>query len=209
MKKGYTLVELIIVMAIIWVLLLAFKNIFQVKNKDALYGESCVNNLYGDVNNYLYSAITSKAISSGSEKIYPSTYYIEFDTTDTGNAINLAYATGAGMVSSRYLSLTGTVPSNYNCNTNAYYIALSGPSLLQVTINKGLTEDVNLRSMSLSGAGIGANTFTSDVKFLLKYPGSTWYRELGRFEIDIRTQSIKSKMCLSINNTWDCNNRNQ
>jgi len=27
--------------------------------------------------------------------------------------------------------------------------------------------------------------------------------------VDIRTQSIKSKMCLAINNTWDCNNRNQ
>jgi len=208
MKKGYTLVELVIVMVIIWVLMLAFRNVFQVKNKDSLYGEACINNLYGDVSNYLYSAITSKAITSGTDKIYPTIYYIDFDTAETGNAIRLAYSTGGAIITESYLSLTGTVPSNYNCKTNSYYMMLSG-QFLQVKINKGLTEDVNLRSMSLSGGGIMPSTFTSDVKFLLKYPGSTWYKELGRFEVDIRTQSIKSKMCLAINNTWDCNNRNQ
>jgi len=151
--------------------MLAFRNIFQVKNKDALYGESCVNNLYGDVSNYLYSAITSKAISSGTDKIFPSTYYIMFDTT--ANAIDLAYSTGGNILTGKYLSLTGTVPSNYNCDTNAYYITLSGSSL-QVKINKGLTEDfATLRSMTLSGGGVTADTFTSDVKFLLMYPGST------------------------------------
>jgi hypothetical protein len=87
-------------------------------------------------------------------------------------------------------------------------MALSG-KYLQVKINKGLTEDSNLRSMSLSWEGITSNTFTGEIKFLLKYPTGTWYKELGRFEVDIRTQSIKSKLCLAINNTWDCNNRNQ
>jgi len=76
------------------------------------------------------------------------------------------------MITGKYLSLTGTVPSNYNCKTNAYYMMLSG-KYLQIKINKGLTEDANLQSMTLSGEGIAANTFTSDVKFLLIYPGST------------------------------------
>lgn len=78
MKKGYTLVELIIVIVIIGILMIAFRSIFQVGNRDSLYGEACINNLYGDVSNYLYSAITSRAISSGNIKTYPNTYYIEF-----------------------------------------------------------------------------------------------------------------------------------
>ena len=84
--------------------MLAFKNVFQVKNKDSLYGEACINNLYGDVSNYLYSAITSKAIKSGSTTTYPNTYYIEFDSA--ANAIRLAYATGSEIITGKYLSLT-------------------------------------------------------------------------------------------------------
>lgn len=208
MKKGYTLVELIIVIVIIGILMIAFRSIFQVGNRDSLYGEACINNLYGDVSNYLYSAITSRAISSGNIKTYPNTYYIEFYPLWSGNAIRFAYATGSTIITGSYRSLTGTVPGTYNCKSKAYNMVLSW-KFLQIKINKGLTEDANLRSMSLSGGGIWASTFTSDIKFLLVYPGSTWYKELGRFEVDIRTQSIKSKLCLTINNTWNCNNRNQ
>jgi len=113
--------------------MLAFKDVFQVRNKDSLYGEACINNLYGDVSNYLYSAITSKAISSGSDKTFPNTYYIEFDTIQ--NAIRLAYATGSDIITGKYLSLTGTVPLNYNCKNNAYEMVLTGQSI-QVKINK-------------------------------------------------------------------------
>lgn len=211
MKKGYTLIELIVVIAIIWVLLLAFRNVFQVKNKDALYGEACINNLYGEASNYLYSAITSKAITSGDTKIHPDTYYIEFDTSADTNAIRFTYKTGSETHLRKDLSFTGIsgdMPSNYNCTTNAYNIILSWASF-RTQINKWLTEDANLQSMSLSGRGIDRNTFSSEVRFLLTYPGSTWYRELGKFIVDTRTQSIKSKMCLDINNTWNCNNRNQ
>lgn len=195
-------------MVVIWVLMLAFKGIFQINNKDALYGEACVNNLYGDVNNYLYSAITSKAITSGDTKIYPNIYYIEFDTTT--NAIYMGYTTGdasSPIIMNTYIPLTGA-PQNYNCTSNGYNMRLSGEHL-QIKINKWLIEDANWKSMSLSWIGIGNDTFTSDVKLLLTYPWGTWYKELGRFEIDIRTQSIKKKLCLLINNTWDCSSRNQ
>ena len=189
--------------------MLAFKNVFQVNNRDSLYGEACINNLYGDISNYLYSAITSKALLSEKIQIFPNTYYIEFNSTE--NTIRFSYDTWWWISTWKDFSLasfTGNVTKNYNCKTNAYNIWLSWTNL-QIKINKWLTEDANLQSMSLSGEGIGSNTFTGAIKFLLYYPNSTWYKELWRFEIDIRTQSIKSKMCLSINNTWDCNNRNQ
>jgi prepilin-type N-terminal cleavage/methylation domain-containing protein len=172
MKKGYTLIELLIVIVIVGVLMLAFKNIFQINNKDSLYGEACINNLYGEVSNYLYSAITSKGIKSGNVTVYPSTYYIDFNTTT--NAIRLGYTTTVDgpIITGQYLTLTGTVPKNFNCRSNAYVMTLSGKSL-QVIINKGLSEDANLRSMILSGVGIANNTFSGEIKFLLKYPTGT------------------------------------
>lgn len=179
--------------------MVAFRNVFQVKNKDSLYGESCINNLYGNISNYFYSAITSKAIYSGSSPIYPGIYYIEYDIPK--NAIRLAYSmTGGNIITGTYLSLTGTVPSNYNCKTNAYTMILSGSSF-QIKINKGLNEDTTLRSMILSGAGITDTTFTASVKFLLIYPNSTGYKELGRIDVDTSAQTIKNIHCLTLNNT--------
>lgn len=200
MKKGYTIVELIIVIGIIWVLMVAFRNVFQVNNKDTLYGEACVNNLYGDVSNYLYSAITSKAIYDWSGRIYPDSYYIEFSSST--NAIILRYQTWENeIITGRYLSLTWTVPQNYNCSNNKYDVILSGGDLI-LKINKWLTEDNDLRSMTLSG---GANLFTGTIKFYLTYPlWNNGNKELGKFDIDIRTQNIKKTICLDINNSWTC-----
>ena len=74
----------------------------------------------------------------------------------------------------KVLSLTGTVPINYNCSTNAYTMILTGGDI-ELRINKGLTEDSSLRSMTLSG---GANLFTGAITFLLTYPNSTGTKEL-------------------------------
>lgn len=187
--------------------MVAFRNVFQIKNKDAFYGESCINNLYGEVSNYFYSAITSKGIYSGNTLIYPQNYYIEFDPSK--DALRLAYdIDGVTILTGKYLSLTGTVPSNYNCKTNSYYIAITG-QFLQIKINKGLGEDNSLRSIVISGGGTTSNPFVKSVRFLLMYPGSTEYKELGAFEMDVRTQNIKKANCLTINNTGTCNARDQ
>jgi len=190
--------------------MLAFRNVFQIRNRDTLYGEACINNLYGDVSNYLYSAITSKALLSWTTKVYPNFYYIWFLTGQ--NAINFGYYTWttsnpALSITRKNLTLTWTVPSNYNCKTSSYNIIISGLyTLLQ--INKWLVEDSSLRSMIIN-PWTSNNPFTWEIKFLLFPIGSTWYKEIGKFEIDTRTQTIKNKTCLTINNTWTCNQRSQ
>jgi prepilin-type N-terminal cleavage/methylation domain-containing protein len=63
-KKGFSLIELIIVMVVVGILFVALRSSFQVKNKEVFYGQACVESIYGQVNNFLYSAISSKAINS-------------------------------------------------------------------------------------------------------------------------------------------------
>lgn len=209
MKKGYTIIELIIVILIVWVLMVAFQNVFQVKNRDSLYWEACVNNLYGDISNFMYAAITSRAITVNSTQIFPDFYYIDLNVDK--NSIVLSYwtwekSTLATPIIYNELTLTGSVPANYNCKSPSYYMELSW-SNLSVTINKWLGEDIQLRSFILSWS---SNLFTWEVKFLLKdAQWGTWYKELGRLTVDTRTQNIKSNLCLTINNIWDCDQRSQ
>lgn len=209
-KKWYTLVELIIVVAIVWILMVAFRGIFEIKNRENLYGEACINNLYGEVSNYMYAAITSRALLSGANKIYPDFYAIEFETYK--NQINFLYMTWStrnylSWSTRKSLGITGNVPSNYNCKTNSYNITMSGwinwPVILLV-INKWLSEDTSLRSIYIDDP-LSKAIFTWEVKFLLiDAKWAPWYKELGKFSIDTRTQNIKNDLCMNINITWSC-----
>jgi prepilin-type N-terminal cleavage/methylation domain-containing protein len=63
-KKGFSFLELLIVMMIISILFVTFKSSFQIKNKDILYGQACIEHVYGEVNNFVYAAISSKSVYS-------------------------------------------------------------------------------------------------------------------------------------------------
>jgi prepilin-type N-terminal cleavage/methylation domain-containing protein len=133
-KKGFTVLELVIVIVIIGILMLAFKGSFQIKNRDNLYAEACINNLYGEISNYLYTAITSKAISSGTLSVYPEVYSLFFDTSNI-NTIFFKYTSQGIIYTGKTLSLTGNVPVSFNCRTNQFTMALSGKTQ-EVQINK-------------------------------------------------------------------------
>lgn len=62
--KGFSFLELLMVMMVVSILFVAFRSSFQVKNKDVFYGQACVESIYGEINNFLYAAISSKSINS-------------------------------------------------------------------------------------------------------------------------------------------------
>ena len=63
-KKGFSFLEMLIVIMIVGILFVVFRTSFQVKNKDVLYGQACIETIYGEVNNFLHAAISSKSINS-------------------------------------------------------------------------------------------------------------------------------------------------
>lgn len=86
---GFTLLEVLIVIMIISVLFVAFRSSFQIKNKDLAYGQTCIETLYGQVNNFLHAGISSKSISSGTDAIFPDQYIITFKPSQ--QLIQLSY----------------------------------------------------------------------------------------------------------------------
>lgn len=58
-KKAFTLVELIIVMAIVGLLFVMVKNIFTSENRIYYEGEICINNIYGQIKEIQQAALYS------------------------------------------------------------------------------------------------------------------------------------------------------
>lgn len=63
-KRGFSFLEVLIVIMIVGILFVAFRSSFQVKNKDVLYGQACIETLYGQVNNFLHAGLSSKSMNS-------------------------------------------------------------------------------------------------------------------------------------------------
>lgn len=203
--KWFTILEIIIVIGIISILLVAFRNSFQYAQKDSLYAESCVNKLYGDTNNFIYAAMTSKWIYTSGWIIFPEQYIIKF-TTGTNSAISLEYKASNGSTGI-YINniLNGSWLKNSYCSTAGYTGILSW-NRMTVTINKGITQDQNIPTFSISW---GNNLFTGGTSFFLCYSGNAC-KELAMFEIDTRIQSIKRKKCLTLLQwLWSCAKRDQ
>lgn len=64
------------------------------RNRDTLYGEACINNLYGEVSNFMYAAMTSKGLYSGTTMIYPDQYIIRLYANTNNKSIEFKYKIG-------------------------------------------------------------------------------------------------------------------
>jgi hypothetical protein len=201
-KKWFTILEMVIVIGIIAVMMVAFKNVFTYQKKDLLYWESCINRMFGEVNNFLYSAITSKWLYISWVTIYPQQYIINFDTTK--NAIILQY-NGTTAWTYKYITMTWAMAQNYYCTNAGYQMFLSW-STTTVTINKGLTPNNNMQNFFINTWWI----FSWSIGMIFCYANSSTCKELWSYAIDIRTQSIKNKLCTSLDDSnGKCLKRNQ
>jgi len=194
-KKWFSFLEVLIVIMIVGILFVAFRSSFQVKNKDVLYGQACVETLYGQVNNFLYAGISSKSLFIWETPVFPDQYIISFDPAH--QLIQLKYETeGSGYI---YSSINIAENTTTYCSSNSYIIQLTWDTY-QLYINKGLQENSALKSFYLSGA---QSISTGESIFLQCDTSWTSCKTMARIESDTRTISIKKQICLSFSGN-DC-----
>lgn len=201
-RRWFTLIEIVLVMLIVSILLFAFRNIFQIKNKEIVYAQTCVENIYGQINNFAKWAIRSETIlsgtASGTLSIYPDRYLIYM--LPSQNTIRLTYyTTTSGSAIYQEYQLTGNIPNQRNCKSNAYDIILSGTDSV-LTINKWLSTNAQHQSFRLSWAG--QFSLTTDV--MLYINGALTGKNIAQFQIDTRTEALQKRICLNINTNGNC-----
>lgn len=195
--KGFSFLEMLIVIMIVSILFVAFRSSFQVKNKDILYSQSCIESIYGEVNNFLYAWLSSKSLFTGNTTIFPDQYIISFQPLS--GIIELLYENQGSTNLYNRIQINGN--SNItNCINSAYTIQLTWETY-QLHINKWLQE-TNMKSFFISDwVNTGENIFLQcDNKW-------TRCKPVGYFESDTRTISIKKQICLSFSGSecseWD------
>ncbi len=196
-KSWFSFLEILIVMMIVGILFVAFRSSFQVKNKDVLYGQACIETLYGQVNNFLHAGLSSKSINSWGTQIFPDQYIISFNPWSW--TIVLSYETqGSGYI---YSSIEITWNTNISyCSSNSYMILLSWETY-ELHINKWLQENAALQFFYITGTSSVSTWWNIFLQCDLQW---TWCKTMGRFESDTRTVSIKKQMCLSFTGAGDC-----
>lgn len=202
-KRWFTLAEIMLTISIMSVLIFVMRPFFQSKKKDYIYIESCINKIYGDMNNFMYNSATSKWIASWSnDRIFPDKYTIQVKNSWE---IILWYTKDDGN--------TGTYRRDY-LKGLAYYYCVSKEytskfswDFFTLSINKiSWGSDANSQWYELTGS---SSQFTGATSLYLCYTGDLC-REVANFEVDTRIQTIKKKKCLILNeNYWPCIERDQ
>ena len=79
--RAYTLIEMIIVVIALWILLWMGIHGLTTLDANKYYSESCVNLLYGPLNEWVYYAATSKQLSG---ELLPDSYLIQKEAWNSG-----------------------------------------------------------------------------------------------------------------------------
>ncbi len=200
-RRWFTIIEVMIVMMIIGILFLSFKSYFQVKDKNILYGQACIESIYGQVNNFMHAGLSSKSLYTWSKAIYPDQYIIFFDAVS--QTIILKYI--AAQESGYYSSIPITGNDIMYCSSKAYKISMTWDTY-EITINKGLQENAALQFFYLSGTRADGtpNLGTWADDFFLCYPTGTGCKHIAHFELDTRTINLKKQICLGYTETGAC-----
>lgn len=83
-QKAYTLFEMIIMIIIIWILIWIGIDRFSSINADRYYSESCVNEFYGPLSEWVNYASMSKILSW---EIAPTAYFIKKESINSGYSL--------------------------------------------------------------------------------------------------------------------------
>ena len=193
----FSFLEVLIVIMIVGILFVAFRSSFQIRNKDVLYGQSCIETLYGQVNNFLHAGLSSKSIASWIMQIFPDQYSIIFNPS--AQQILLKYQEQGNEYIYNSIDMTGDINISY-CSSTSYMMILSW-DLYEIHINKWLQEDQNMQSFYITGT---ASVSTGESIFLECDLQWTWCKKMARFESDTRIIGIQKQICLNISTTGDC-----
>lgn len=189
MKNSFTLFEIIVVVIILWLLLAALSNFFQMNERDYIRARWCVDHTYWQIKNFIDMASTWKWLydESVGEVVYPDEYELVFNEDD--NYISFRYI--KDWTSSDYkkieLEWSDWTWENY-CydNSREYYVSIWEYDW--ASDDEGLIEEINLSTL------FQWDINTPPVKINNDEQKSYWYISFYFSPADVEDRRIISKI---------------
>ena len=231
--KSFTLSELILVVAIIWVLTLWMTAYMwnSWERAKIIEAQWCANAIWWELKNYVYNALTSKNLKSGDNYVSPEYYFISLINSTSPDtkpwckneneycydiALSYAFEKEPNPVIQRKKNIQYKIINNKNiCHKEKiklrYIFTWWGPIaeasyIYHIFMNKWFTpRKVNEKKVFFmpkwnywyeNGLFEETRLLTWDIIAMLCYnKGCDSWKDIGRFHIDARSQTIEFQKC--------------
>lgn len=186
-KKAYTLFEMIIMVMIIWILIWIGIDRFSSINADRYYTESCVNEFYGPLSQWVSYASTSKILSW---EIAPTAYFIQKEGVNSG--FSLQYQINNGRPISYQTGLIEHIPYCWKGKVSRVQVNFSFDSIrmLPAFYPQGGVNGFEI----FTGTDKTLATGAIQIKFCPPKP-NTPCSEFWEILFDARTAMVKKRFC--------------
>jgi len=178
-----------------WVAFLMLQGVFRPSNSDQLYGEVCVNRIYGEIQKHSTKALTAKSVLFANQKIFPQLYTVLFDIDR--NQVVLWFENGVSNWVLSVLTLSGGGAQPY-CMTSSYRIVLTGMNSTLLRLSKNNQSTLTQPSRSLDGL------LTGSLELLLCPRGSWSCKDFYKIAIDTRVQRLSLISCAQRSSPEHC-----
>lgn len=183
--KGFTLVEMIIVVVILGVLIGVGINYLSTINADKYNSENCVNRIHGPLSQWVYYAATSKMLSWD---IAPLSYLIQ---KEQNSGYTLRYTDESG----EQIYQTGLLSEIDTCQKGEKYKVRFSSDFDKILMMPSLSPRGNQNGFEIQDFdGNLAATGTIRLKFCSPTSDSICY-DFWEIVFDVRTAMIKKRFC--------------
>lgn len=215
-KKAFTIFELMLVIALMWIIFGILWKSFIVNDKDLIKSQTCANNLYGQVQQYVLFAQTWRKVNEYDATDsdgwhFPSNYWINFNVgSDT-----IVFWFDSMSQTNKTINLKGEgSDSKYSCyDANSYYLNLTW-SNLAIQMNKQFEWWLNRQPFLINNDNTQF-TWAITLEYVPAVRNDLWTyvdktlprRPIAKIVFDKRTQWVLITKCLAYENGWrDCKN---
>ena len=213
--KSFTLLELIIVIAVVWILMMATTVYlwWTDEKRRVIEAQWCAYSLWGEITNFVFYALTSKNLTlEDDSRVSPDYYYISLTWwTATGyNKILLSYSTWNSSTSNTkiYKTLSSLKDCPWNKNNLIYQRTWwNGRVIMNKWFSVSADDPSNNQVFTIEWIGLTWDIIIS----LCMNDNCTNPKQISKFTIDWRPQTIFTKNCkfYEVNDGTKCKEREQ
>lgn len=196
--KGFTLVELVLVMSIMAIMAWMWTRYISSLDADRAYSESCTNALYSDLANWVYYASTSRVLS---DDIVPDYYILDI----VWSWYEFKYGTWSirnSLTNTWILYLSRHVDDFLYCKQSKNYYNKIEANFNQISMLPALVPDwdqtwfkICVKKKNSNSYECDKPTWTINVLFCPKSDDLNACLEFWQVFFDARTWMVKKKLC--------------
>lgn len=201
-KKSFTLIELVIVVAMIWILIMATTIYlwWSDEKRKIIEAQWCASAIWWEIRNYLFSTLTSKKLKISSHQTESPNYYIisltGSDCTSGCNEINLLYSTWESLENiETYKTLNIWNTCSQAKRSLKFYRTWGHSSTDYVVMNKGFSPRKNSNEKIFYVSGEPLSITWDIIIGLCLSPDCSTPKEISKFIVDWRSQTISLRNC--------------